>query len=76
VRRFQLREQENNILQLLVQPACDPLPSQVDALQTQLKRVVGASFTVELEFRDDLPLAPTGKYQHVVPLPAHGHGAA
>jgi phenylacetate-CoA ligase len=75
VRRFQLREQENNILQLLVQPACDPLPSQVDALQTQLKQAVGASFTVELQLRDDLPLAPTGKYQHVVPLPAQGHAA-
>jgi phenylacetate-CoA ligase len=70
VSRFQLREQESNCLRLLVVPSSDPLPAQVEVLMSQLTTTVGPSYRIDLELREDLPLAPSGKYQYVVPLPA------
>ena len=72
VGRFQLREQGSSHLRLLVEPIRDPLPAQIEAVMSQLTMTVGPSYRIDLELREELPLAPSGKYQYVVPLPASG----
>jgi phenylacetate-CoA ligase len=69
VRRFQVREQENGVLCALVVPKRPPDEMERRTLLRQLHEVSGGEFTIELELRDELPLAPTGKFQYVVPLP-------
>lgn len=68
VRRFQLREQEGNVLLFLVEPHREPLEAQRNDLIAKLASMAGPRFTVRLELRDELPLTPSGKYQYVVPL--------
>ena len=67
VRRFQVREQENGVLCAIVVPGRLPTESERQTLLRQLRDVTGGEFTIELELRDELPLAPTGKFQYVVP---------
>jgi hypothetical protein len=75
VRRFQLQEQAGNVLLLLVEPHREPLASQQTELIGQMEALAGSSYEVKLELRDALPLAPSGKHQHVIPL-ARPAGAA
>jgi phenylacetate-CoA ligase len=69
VRRFQVREHENGVLCALVAPKRPPDEMERRALLHRLHEVTGGEFVIELELRDELPLAPTGKFQYVVPLP-------
>jgi hypothetical protein len=66
-RRFQVQEREGGVLCVLVVAARLPTEAERRALIGQLREVTGGEFTIELEFRDELPLAPTGKFQYVVP---------
>jgi phenylacetate-CoA ligase len=75
VRRFQLREQENRKLVLLVEPHRQPRRRQIESLVAQLARIAGPGYRIDIEMRDALPLAPSGKYQYVVPLPKSGPAA-
>jgi phenylacetate-CoA ligase len=72
VRRFQLREQENRKLVLLVELHREPRPRQIESLVAELARIAGPGYKIGVEMRDELPLAPSGKYQYVVPLPGPG----
>jgi hypothetical protein len=69
VRRFQVREQENGVLRALVEPKRLPDETERRTLLHRLHEVTGGEFAIELELRDELPLAPTGKFQYVVPVP-------
>jgi phenylacetate-CoA ligase len=66
-RRFQVQERENGTLCALVVPSRVPDESERHALLQSLRDVTGGAFALELELRDDLPLAPTGKFQYVIP---------
>lgn len=68
VRRFQVREQENYELLILVEPVRDPEPSQTATLIAEMSKVFGPAYTFGIELREELPLAPSGKYQYLVPL--------
>jgi phenylacetate-CoA ligase len=67
VRRFQVREQPNRILRVLIAPKRPPDQTERRALLRELHEVTNGEFAIELELRDELPLAPTGKFQYVVP---------
>jgi phenylacetate-CoA ligase len=69
VRRYQVREQANYKLLILVEPVRDPEPSQTATLIAEMGKVFGPAYTFEIELREELPLAPSGKYQYLVPLP-------
>jgi phenylacetate-CoA ligase len=75
VRRFQVREHEHGVLCTLVAPKRLPDEMERQALLRQLSEVTGGEFTIELELTDELPLAPTGKFQYVVPLPERSRRA-
>jgi phenylacetate-CoA ligase len=68
VRRFQVREQENNVLLVLVEPHHEATGKQTRDLLAEMSKVFGPGYTVQLELRDEIPLAPSGKYQFLVPL--------
>jgi phenylacetate-CoA ligase len=74
VRRFQVHEAEDRLLRVLIEPKRPPHDAETRALISQLARTVGEVFTLELELRKELPLAPTGKFQFVVPLADRSRG--
>jgi phenylacetate-CoA ligase len=67
VRRWQLRQTSADRVRLLVVPLPTWRPSVGDALRTELnERFPGLTFDVVPV--EDIPLAPTGKFQTIVPL--------
>jgi phenylacetate-CoA ligase len=70
VRRFQVREQPDSRILILVEPHTAPRDSQRRELLAEMARAFGSTYEFILEMQDSLPLAPSGKYQYVVPLPA------
>jgi phenylacetate-CoA ligase len=67
VRRWQLRQTSGDRVRLLVVPLPTWRPSVGDALRTELnERFPGLTFDVVPV--EDIPLAPTGKFQTIVPL--------
>ena len=68
VRRFQVREQENRLLLILVEPREEPSAAQTQDLLAETARIFGPAYTFRIEMRDELPLTPAGKYQFLVPL--------
>ncbi|HWB42496.1 MAG TPA: hypothetical protein VG500_14645, partial [Gemmatimonadales bacterium] len=69
VRRWQLRQTAPAAVSLLVVPSPTWRPETRDELSRQLALTLGPSLRVEVVPVDDIPLAPTGKFQTVVPLP-------
>jgi hypothetical protein len=59
-------------LVLLVESHREPRPRQIESLVAELARIAGPGYKIGVEMRDELPLAPSGKYQYVVPLPRPG----
>ena len=68
VRRFQVREQEGNVLLILVEPHHDGTETQIQHLLAEMSKVFGPDYSFQLEILDEIPLAPSGKYQFLVPL--------
>jgi hypothetical protein len=68
VRRFQVREEKNYLILILVEPHREPSEAQTGNLLAEMEKIFGAPYSFKLEMRDELPLAPSGKYQYLVPL--------
>ena len=69
VRRWQLRQTGTNRLELLVVPSAAWRPEAAGEIATQLEEKFGRGLTFEVVPVDDIPLAPSGKLQSIVPLP-------
>lgn len=69
VRQFQVREQPGRQLRVLLATRRPPSDAQRSALADVLQSGVGSDFQIILELVDQIPLAPSGKLQFLVPLP-------
>jgi phenylacetate-CoA ligase len=69
VRRFQIREDPGHRLCVLLEARRPPSDAQRQTLIRTLQSGVGPDFQVALEIVDQIPVAPSGKLQLLVPLP-------
>jgi phenylacetate-CoA ligase len=69
VRRWQLRQTASDTLCLLVVPSPTWRPEAAAEIARQLSDKFGPVLQFEVVPVDDIPLAPSGKFQTVVPLP-------
>lgn len=76
VRRWQLRQTSEHALQLLVVPTDRWRPEVADGLRVGLEERFGPGIAFRVEAVDDIPLAPGGKLQTIVPLDETVSGAA
>ncbi|MEO7987299.1 MAG: hypothetical protein ABI766_12265 [Gemmatimonadales bacterium] len=76
VRRFQVREQADRSLCFLVDARRQPSGVERDALTQEVQSAVGQDFRAAIEIVDEIPLAPNGKMQFLVPLARTPHEAA
>jgi phenylacetate-CoA ligase len=70
VRQFQVREERGGILRVLLNIRNTPTDTQRNTLTSMLHSGVGADFQISLETVNQIPLAPSGKLQFLVPLRA------
>ncbi len=70
VRRFQVVEEPDYRLRALLEVRRQPTPDQLDLLTNTLQRGLGPDFRIACTIVDHIPLAPSGKLQFLVPLPA------
>lgn len=68
VRRWQLRQTATDSLRLLVVPSPTWRPEAAEEIAAQLTSQFGPGLRFEVVPVDDIPLAPTGKLQTIVPL--------
>ena len=68
VRRYQVREEPGQRLRFLLNVRRPPSATQRQALTQSVEAGVGADFRVSIEFVDEIPAAPSGKLQYLVPL--------
>ena len=68
VRRWQLQQTAPDTLRLLVVPSPPGRPQVAEALRRKLGETFGRGLRFEIEPVEDIPLAPTGKLQTIVPL--------
>jgi phenylacetate-CoA ligase len=68
VRRWQLRQTDRNRLELLVVPSATWRPEVASEIAAQLKEKFGRGLQFEVMPVDEIPLAPSGKLQTIVPL--------
>ncbi len=69
VRRWQLRQADANRLELLVVPSAAWRPEVAAEIAAQLEEKFGRGLLFEVIPVHDIPLAPSGKLQTIVPLP-------
>jgi hypothetical protein len=68
VRRWQLRQTAADSLRLIVVPSPTWRPEAAEEIALQLRSKFGPGLRFEVVPVDDIPLAPTGKLQTIVPL--------
>jgi phenylacetate-CoA ligase len=68
VRRFQVREEPGHLLHILLEARRPPSEAQRHTLLRTVGSGVGPDFQVALELVDQIPVAPSGKLQLLVPL--------
>jgi len=68
VRRWQVRQIARDAVRVLVVPGAGWEPSVGPEIARQLTAKFGAGMRFEVEAVDDIPLAPSGKLQTIVPL--------
>lgn len=68
VRRYQVREEPGRQLRFLLATRRAPSPVEGDTLSQIVHDSVGHDFTVSIEIVDQIPAAPNGKLQFLVPL--------
>ena len=68
VKRFQLREEIDGCVRVLVEQRREPTAAEREALLSALRQLIEPTFVVRLEPTDSIPLAPSGKFQWIVPL--------
>jgi phenylacetate-CoA ligase len=76
VRRFQVREEPGQHLRFLVDARRPPSEVQRHTLTEIVESSVGADFEIAIELVDQIPMAPNGKLQFLVPLPRGEQSAA
>lgn len=69
VRRWQLRQTGPAALELLVVPTDRWRPEVTTEIARKLEEKFGPGLRFVAKLVDDIPLAPTGKFQTIVPLP-------
>jgi phenylacetate-CoA ligase len=69
VRRFQVREEPGGHLRFLVDARQPPSPDERETLAEIVESSVGSDFEIAIEIVDQIPMAPNGKLQFLVPLP-------
>lgn len=69
VRRYQVREEPEGRLRFLVNLRQQPSDAQWHRFEEIVESTVGSDFHVAIEFVDQIPMAPNGKLQFLVPLP-------
>ncbi|MGH3995238.1 MAG: hypothetical protein ACRDSN_22585, partial [Pseudonocardiaceae bacterium] len=65
---FQVREEPGRQLRLLLDVRQAPSAAQWNRLTEMMESGVGPEFGVAIEIVDQIPAAPSGKLQFVVPL--------
>ncbi|MGH3742941.1 MAG: phenylacetate--CoA ligase family protein, partial [Micromonosporaceae bacterium] len=68
VRRFQVREEPGQRLRVLLEARRAPSTVQWDRLTEMVESGVGPEFRFAIEIVDQIPVAPNGKLQFLVPL--------
>jgi phenylacetate-CoA ligase len=68
VERYQIRQVGPEDLSIAVVPAKGWTPKVGDAIVHDLKERLGDSFRYQLRLCDEIPLAPGGKFQTIVPM--------
>jgi phenylacetate-CoA ligase len=68
VRQFQVREEPDLRLRVLLETRRPPTEAQLDILTRTLQSGLGPHFLVACEMVDRIPMAPNGKLQFLVPL--------
>lgn len=76
VRRFQVREEPGRQLRFLVDARRPPSEAQRNTLEEVVESSVGTDFEISIEIVDQIPAAPNGKLQFLVPLPPNEQSAA
>jgi len=75
VRRYQVQQTGPRDLLLLILPGGDWSPSVEDAIHRGFRERLGDSFRYDILTVDEIRLAPSGKFQTVVPLPGDSAGS-
>jgi phenylacetate-coenzyme A ligase PaaK-like adenylate-forming protein len=68
VRRYQVHQTLDGTLRILVVPAPGHADSAAEAVRTAIRTRLGETVKCEIVLCQDIPLAPSGKFQTVVPL--------
>ncbi len=68
VRRYQVREEPGGHLRFLVNLRQRPSDTEWRTFEQVVESTVGDDFEVAIEFVDQIPTAPNGKLQYVIPL--------
>jgi phenylacetate-CoA ligase len=68
VRRWQARQTAPNALRILLVPTRDWREDTQDAVRRSLEAILGGSLLLEIVVVGEIPLAPNGKAQTIVPL--------
>jgi phenylacetate-CoA ligase len=76
VRRFQVREEPGGHLRFLVDVRRPPYEAERHTLTEIVESSVGSDFEIAIEIVDQIPMAPNGKLQFLVPLPRSEQTAA
>jgi phenylacetate-CoA ligase len=71
VRRYQVREEPGGQLRFLLATRRTPSTTEGDTLSQIVHASVGRDFNVTIEIVDQIPAAPNGKLQFLVPLASH-----
>jgi phenylacetate-CoA ligase len=69
VRRYQVREEPGGQLRFLVNLRQRPSDTEWRTFEKVVESTVGDDFEVAIEFVEQIPMAPNGKLQYLVPLP-------
>jgi phenylacetate-CoA ligase len=76
VRRFQVREEPGGHLRFLVDVRQPPSADERHTPTEIVESSVGSDFEIAIEIVDQIPMAPNGKLQFLVPLPPSEQTAA
>lgn len=68
VRRYQVREEPGGQLRFLVNLRQRPSDTEWRTFEQIVESTVGDDFEVAIEFVDQIPMAPNGKLQYLIPL--------
>jgi hypothetical protein len=68
VRQFQVREEQGRVLRVLINARSIPSEMQRNSLSNMLRSGIGPDFEIALETVEQIPAAPSGKLQFLVPI--------